>query len=164
MKTIKISNEQIERAKKLYPFKELKNSITKGLGNLRGALGEIIIFDFFTQKGYKVDFNSTFDFDLIIGGHKIDVKSKASNYKPIDSFNCSIPASQKKQKCDYYFFTYISYDYKKCYLVGYKSKKSFFEEAKFSRKGEIDPNGNGVWTFKDDCYNLKIETLKDFKC
>ena len=163
MKIIEISKRQIERARKLYPFKELKGSITKGEGNLRGALGEIIVFDIFTEKGYKVDFNSTFDFDLIIDGHKIDVKTKATNYKPVDSFNCCIPDAQKKQKCDYYFFTYISYDYKKCYLVGYKSKESFFKEADFANKGEIDPNGNGVWTFKDDCYNLKIKALNKFK-
>ena len=55
MKTIEISKEQIERAKKLYPFKELKGSITKGEGNLRGALGEIIVFDIFNEKGCKVD-------------------------------------------------------------------------------------------------------------
>jgi len=45
MKVIEISEDQINRAKKLYPFKELKGSITKGKSNIYGALGEIIIYD-----------------------------------------------------------------------------------------------------------------------
>jgi hypothetical protein len=47
---IEISKEQIERAKKLYPFKELKGSITKGKSNIYGALGEIIIYDINKKK------------------------------------------------------------------------------------------------------------------
>jgi len=159
MKEINISEEQIERAKKLYSFKELRGSITKGEGNLRGALGEIIVFDIFTDKGSEVNKKSTFDYDLIIDGHKIDVKTKATNYKPIDSFNCSIPAAQKRQKCDYYFFTYITYDYKKCYLAGYKSKESFFKESTFAKEGEID---FGNWKYKSDCYNLRMKNLNKF--
>ena len=159
MKEINISEEQIERAKKLYSFKVLKGSITKGEGNLRGALGEIIVFDIFTDKGSEVNKKSTFDYDLIIDGHKIDVKTKATNYKPIDSFNCSIPAAQKRQKCDYYFFTYITYDYKKCYLAGYKSKESFFKESTFAKEGEID---FGNWKYKSDCYNLRMKNLNKF--
>jgi hypothetical protein len=41
MITVCISEEQIARAKKLYSFDELNNSITKGKGNLFGAIGEI---------------------------------------------------------------------------------------------------------------------------
>tara|TARA_R110002074_G_scaffold172982_1_gene335647 strand:+ start:1178 stop:1672 length:495 start_codon:yes stop_codon:yes gene_type:complete len=163
MELIKISKEQIERAKKLYPFQELRGSITKGKGNLIGAVGEIIVFDLFTSKGYKVEFNSTYDYDLIIDELKVDVKSKGTNYKPVNSFNCSIPAAQKKQKCHYYFFTYITYDYKNCYLAGYKSKESFFKEAHFAKKGELDNNGSVKWTFKADCYNLLIQELDIFK-
>ena len=159
METINISEEQIERAKKLYSFKELRGSITKGEGNLRGALGEIIVFDIFTAKGSKINKKSTFDYDLIIDGHKIDVKTKATNYKPIDSFNCSIPAAQKRQKCDYYFFTYITYDYKQCYLAGYKSKESFFKQSTFAKEGEID---FGNWKYKSDCYNLRMKNLNKF--
>ena len=159
MEAINISEEQIERAKKLYSFKELRGSITKGEGNLRGALGEIIVFDIFTDKGSEINKKSTFDYDLIIDGYKIDVKTKATNYKPIDSFNCSIPAAQKRQKCDYYFFTYITYDYKQCYLAGYKSKESFFKQSTFAKKGELD---KGYWKYRADCYNLRMKNLNKF--
>jgi len=159
MKAINISEEQIERAKKLYSFKELKGSITKGEGNLRGALGEIIVFDVYNSKGAEINKKSTFDYDLIIDGFKIDVKTKATNYSPKDYFNCSIPAEQKRQKCDYYFFTYITYDYKLCYLAGYKSKNDFFEQSTFAKEGEID---FGSWKYKSDCYNLRLKNLNKF--
>lgn len=45
MEIIEISEDQIDRAKKLYQFNELKGSITKGKSNIYGALGEIIIYD-----------------------------------------------------------------------------------------------------------------------
>ena len=66
MKTIKIQKEQIERAEKLYTFKELRGSITKGESNIYGALGEIVIYDINKKNGLNVDFNSTYDYDLII--------------------------------------------------------------------------------------------------
>ena len=85
MKTIKISKEKIEKAKKLYPFKELKGSITKGKSNIYGALGEIIIYDLNKKNALNVSFNSTYDYDLIIENYKIDVKTKST--KLIQQYN-----------------------------------------------------------------------------
>jgi hypothetical protein len=159
MKTIQILKEQIERAKNLYEFTQLKGSITKGKSNIYGALGEIIIYDFYKNKGCNVDFNSTYDYDLIIEGYKIDVKTKRTTVNPMPNYLCSISAFNIKQKCDYYFFLRINEDLKYCYLLGYKGKKDFFNEAVFKKKGSLDING---WHFKDDCYNLRIDMLNDF--
>ena len=160
---MKITKEQIDRAKKLYPFKDLKGSITKGESNIFGALGEVIIHDINKANGNNVDFNSTYDYDLIINGFKVDVKTKKTTVKPKGNYLCSISSFNTKQKCDYYFFVRITEDLKECYILGYKRKADFFKEATFNKKGEIDPEGNGVWTFKDDCYNLKIKMLNQFK-
>lgn len=160
MKAIKISKEQIERAKKLYPFKELKGSITKGKNNIYGALGEVIIYDLYKKNGLNVDFNSTYDYDLIIENYKVDVKTKRTTVIPKSNYLCSISAFNTRQKCDFYFFLRINENLKDCYLLGYKKKIDFFNEATFNKKGSIDVNG---WPFKDDCYNLKIEMLNEFK-
>ena len=159
MNRIEISKEQIERAEKLYPFKELKGSITKGKSNIYGALGEIIIYDINKEKGLNVDFNSTYDYDLIIDGYKVDVKTKRTTVKPKPDYLCSISSFNTKQKCDFYFFLRIKENLKECYLLGYKKKTDFFKEAVFNKKGSLDVNG---WSFKDDCYNLKIEMLDKF--
>ena len=38
-------------------------------------------------------------------------------------------------------------------------KNDFYDKAKFGKKGDIDPNGNGKWCFRADCYNLLIKEL-----
>lgn len=156
---LEISEQQIEKAKKLYLFKELKGSITKGKSNIYGAVGEIIIQDIFINKGFNIDNKSTYDYDLIINGYKIDVKSKKTTVVPQINYNCSIPAFNTKQKCDYYFFLRINENLRECYLLGYISKSEFFEKAIFNKKDDIDING---WKFKSDCYNLEIKMLHQF--
>ena len=47
---IKISDAQRARAKELYEFNVLKGSVTKGEGNEVGALGEIIVMDYYGDK------------------------------------------------------------------------------------------------------------------
>ena len=160
MKTIKISEEQIERAKQLYPFNELKGSIAKGESNIYGALGEVIIYDLSKKNGLDVDFTSTYDYDLIIENYKVDVKTKRTTVIPKPNYLCSISSFNTGQKCDFYFFLRINENLKDCYLLGYKKKIDFFKEATFNQKGSLDVNG---WPFKDDCYNLKIEMLNEFK-
>ena len=153
--SLKITKNQINRAKELYSFKELNGSITKGISNIYGAIGEIIIHDYYNAK-----FESTYDYDLIIGDYKIDVKTKRTTVVPKDHYLCSITAFNIKQKCDYYFFVRVNENMEDCYLLGYKAKEDFFLEAKFAKKGDLDVNG---WRFKDDCYNLEIGRLSKFK-
>jgi len=160
MKIIKITKEQIERAKNLYPFNKLKGSITKGKSNIYGALGEIIIYDINKKKGLNVYFNSTYDYDLIIENYKVDVKTKRTTVIPKPYYLCSISSFNTRQKCDFYFFLRINENLKDCYLLGYKKKIDFFNESIFNKKGSLDVNG---WAFKDDCHNLKIEMLNEFK-
>jgi len=165
MKVVKITEEQISKAKKLYPFKELKGSITKGKSNIYGALGEVIIHDINVKKGLSVDFNSTYDYDLIIDNYKIDVKTKkyTNKFTPNLKWNLNISDFNTTQKCDFYFFIGVSDDLKEYSLYGFINPVEFYNIAIFNKKGEIDPNGNGLWTFKDDCYNIKIEMLNNFK-
>jgi hypothetical protein len=156
---LELSNDQFKRAEKLYDFKALNNSITKGESNIFGAIGEIMVNDYFVGKGADVDFKSTYDYDMIIDGYKVDVKCKATNYQPKDYFNCAIPAIQARQKCDFYFFTFATYDFKTCYLAGYKQKADYFKESRFVKKGEIDHSN---WEFKADNYILTIGNITKF--
>ena len=156
MVSLKITKEQIKRAEKLYPFKSLRGSITKGKSNIYGALGEILVYDFFNSKGFKVDFNSTYDYDLIINGYKVDVKTKRGKTIPEPHHLASISSYNTKQECDVYMFTKILENYSTGYIVGYKSKSNFFKQAKFNKKGEADWNG---WKFRADCYPHPLHSL-----
>ena len=156
---IDITQNQIERAKKLYDFAELKGSISEGKGNLYGALGEIIVYDAYQANGFEVDFNSTYDYDMVIQGYKVDVKTKRTNFEPLPHFLCNVSAYNTKQQCDFYFFLSINENLKDCYMVGYKAKAEFFNQATYNQKGTHDVNG---WVFKDDCYSMQIGQLDKF--
>lgn len=156
---IQIEEIQVERAKKLYSFGSLNGSITKGLSNLYGAVGEIMVFDYLKNK-HEIIFDSTYDYDMIVSGRKVDVKTKKTTVTPQLNYLCGIPAFNITQKCDYYFFCRVKEDFKTGFLLGYISKLDFFKMAVFKKKGELDING---FAFKGDCYNLEVSQLNNFK-
>jgi hypothetical protein len=67
---IPITNEQRVRANELYDFKILNNSITSGKSNIYGAIGEIVVYDFYKKKEAKIDNQATYHYDLIINDFK----------------------------------------------------------------------------------------------
>jgi len=155
---LNISKEQIERARKLYKFGTLKGSITKGKSNIYGSIGEIIVYDYF-KDSKNIEFESTYDYDMIIDGYTVDVKTKKTTVSPQPHYLCGIPAYNTKQKCQFYFFVRVLEDLSRGFILGYITKDNFFKLAKFRRQGDRDTNG---FIFKDDCYNLKISDLIKF--
>lgn len=157
MVKLRPTKEQIEEAQKLFNFGKLKNSVTKGSGNLAGALGEILVRDAYSGKQ-----ENTFDYDLILNSKKVDVKTKrfSNIQKPIAKWNASVLAFNTKQKCDWYCFVGISNNYKVAYIYGFKEKDVFYKDATLGKKGEVDPNGSGnKWKFREDTYYMSIKNL-----
>jgi len=154
---INITNEQIKRAEELYEFNVLKGSVTEGEGNKVGALGEIIVLDFY---GKYSEYVGDYNYDLIIKGKKVDVKTKKQNVPPLLEHKANIFAYNTKQQCDYYCFVAIHSSMTKGWILGWKKKEDFFKEATFRKKGEVDKTGTNVgWTFKHDCYVLTNKDL-----
>ena len=152
-----ITDEQRTRAKELYDFNVLNNSVTEGEGNKVGALGEILVLDKYKSVAKYI---GSHDYYLIIKGKKVDVKTKKQNVKPNSHHTYNIFAFNTKQKCDYYCFVVIHSNMQKGWIVGWKKKEEFFKQATFRKKGEIDDTiPNCTWTFKGDCYCLKINEL-----
>lgn len=156
MVEIIITQEQRKRAQELYDFEELNNSITKGRSNKFGAIGEVITADYFKEQGRSVDTDSTYDYDLIVDGYKIDVKSKHTNFKPQPNYLVTVADFNTAQKCDFYLFAIILKDLSKGWLVGYINRVKFYDVSTFNKKGEFDA---GVYHFPADCYNLQIKDL-----
>lgn len=155
------TEDQIKRAKELFEFKALNNSITKGDGNIAGALGEVIVCDH-----YKATHQNTYDYDLIIQSKdgepfSVDVKTKriSPNITPQPTWFASVAAYNIKQRCDYYCFVGLATDFSMAYIYGFIQKDNFYKQSYFGKKGELDPYGNGTWTFRADCYNLFIKDL-----
>lgn len=157
MVEIQITQEQRDRANELYEFNVLKGSVTRGEGNKVGALGEIIVLDRYADVAtYVGDYN----YDLIIKDKKIDVKTKKQNVAPAMHHTFNIFAYNTRQECDYYCFVVIHVSLERGWIVGWKQKDEFMKTAKFRKKGEVDDSIPGcTWTFKGDCYCLKITEL-----
>jgi hypothetical protein len=75
-----VTPEQLARAEKWFSFKELKDSITNGDGNLAGALGEVVFMDYLSNTGRVADYVGTHGHDLTFGGYTMEIKTKRSNY------------------------------------------------------------------------------------
>ena len=152
---LNITKESIAEAKKLYDFGILNNSYTQGEGNKCGALGEVLV-----RQYYNAIQENTYDYDLIIDNKKIDVKTKRYNARltPTMKWTASVLAFNTKQKCDYYCFVGMSDDYKKAYLYGFIAKDEFYKTAIFRKKGDIDPNGSR-FKFRADSYSTTISEL-----
>ncbi len=156
MERYDITDTHRQKAQKLYDFKALNKSIMRGGCNIIGALGEVMIQDIF--EVYQPDTASTYDYDLIIQNDKIDVKTGKVTRPPDKSYNAKIPAYQKFQETDYYFFGYVTADLTEYYLAGYIAKEQFFNLAELKRAGETEQE----FTFRCDTYILKAGRLKEF--
>ena len=153
---INVTEKQLERAKNLYEFKVLNNSISKGKGNLIGAIGEIVVFDYYTNKGKNVIHAQNFQYDLIIENYKIECKTLASNVTPKDYYNCHLSTFNDKQDCDYYCFLHALNDFSKVWIKGMLSKHEVNQLKTFKKKGELD----GKFAFKEDTWIIKNYQLR----
>jgi hypothetical protein len=135
---------------------KLKNSIRNGDGNLIGFLGEYI-----TNNILCGTLTNTYDYDIILNDIKIDVKTKATTVKPLDTYECSIAEFNCKQECDVYVFTRILKNYEKGWVLGWLPTDLYYKKAVFLKKGEIDPSNN--YTVKANCFNVKINELFKIK-
>ncbi len=156
-KRIKITEGQRKRAKERYEFKRLNNSMTGGGGNTTGALGEILLID---KYGDKVEDVSTFDYDLIIKGERVEVKTKRQMVYPEPYHYMNIFNFNIEQQCDWYCFIVVDYEHRNGWIVGWKEKEAFFNESKFYKKGDIDDTYfDNPWTFSHDCHCIKVRDL-----
>jgi hypothetical protein len=133
----------------------LRKSITGGQGNQAGFLGEIVVADYLA-----VNRNNSYGHDLVGKKKTYDVKTKRCKSKPLDSYTVSVCALNTKQDCDVYVFVRVTVDLKKAWILGFMPKEEFFKKAKFCKKGDLDPDSDCNWRFKEDCYNMYIKDLK----
>lgn len=133
---IEITPGQIERAKNLYSFNKLKNSIKDGEGNLIGAIGEIVAFDYYQEQDKLVIHSGDFNYDLLIDGLKIEVKTMESNSPPKDHYECNVSLFNAEQNCDYYLFVDVDSSHSTAFIKGYVSKERFKKIRQLKKQGE----------------------------
>lgn len=153
----RITPEQLEIAEKLAnDLGSLKGSITNGDGNLAGFVGEVVVADFLGLRQ-----ENTYNYDLVTpDGYTIDVKTKRTNFKPEDHYECSIAAYNSRQECDYYLFTRLKLPFQ-IWLLGWLPRDTYYEIGQYKKKGSRD-SSNG-FKFRANCYNVPIYSLYDME-
>jgi hypothetical protein len=134
----------------------LNNSISNGVGNVIGFIGEAI-----TQQVLGGSFANTdepnYHYDLLVDDLKVDVKTKRTSVKPLDTYECSVWAKNTRQKCDAYAFVRVKNSLTVGWFLGVMPKKLFYKKATLRMKGEKDPSNR--FTIRADCYNIEIKEL-----
>lgn len=153
---IQITPEMLERAnKKAEELGELKNSITRGKGNVVGFLGEEI-----ANVILKGDIVNTRDYDIVMeDGTKVDVKSKKCSSEPLDHYDCSVASYNTSQKCDEYVFVRVHKDLTKGWVLGKMKKDEFYKNSVEWKRGQYDPRNR--WHCKADCHSMPISQLNE---
>lgn len=156
---VEITKEMISQAKqRSEEMGVIKNSITKGEGNIAGFLGEEI-----ANVALKGKISHTYNYDIIKDDKKIDVKTKRCTSAPRPHYECSIAELSTHQRCDAYVFVRVEWfkenpnAWKRGWILGQISKDEYFENACYLEKGDTDP-ANG-WIVSANCYNLPINQL-----
>lgn len=131
----------------------MSGSRTSGKGNVIGFLGELIV-----SRIYEVPLCDTFNYDLIVGGTRVDVKTKSCSSPPKSHYKCSVMSYQLKNDVDGYIFARANLSAKIVWVLGYYSKQDLLQFGKFAKKG--DPDGD--FSFTEDCWSVTIDELKEF--
>lgn len=159
---IRITSEDLEEAKGLSEVFGCNNSYSMFKDNeakskevnLTGMLGEVLFQKLFPNAIRSNNIN----YDFILNGHTIDVKSKIVNSVPQPDFVASVfKYSYEKQKNDYYVFMRIDKSLKVGYYLGMIGKKDFLDKAVLFRKGEDTTNNRFI--YQKDTYNVFLNQL-----
>jgi hypothetical protein len=150
-----ITKQQIVRAEMLYKFNCLNNSIRQGEGNLIGAIGEIVVFDHYTKIGRNVVHAQDFNYDLLIEGFKIEVKTQENRSIPSPVYTCHVPDYNSTQECEFYCFVFIHPDMTKGWLAGHISRSKFHQIKQLKKEGEIGFSK----PFKCDTWIVQVKNL-----
>lgn len=149
----------------------IRNSITKGKGNIAGYLAEIALNKYLESQNVScTEGKDKFNFDLIHEGKKIDVKCKRRKVNPEEHYEVSIAATSKHQQPDVYAFVSITFKEKRgkgreatyhgvdsIWLCGFMPRDEYFEKGRFVPKGKLDTS-NGFFC-KANMYNMPISDL-----
>ena len=128
----------------------LASSRPRGKGNLAGFVGEAL-----TERHTSGRLVESFDYDILIGDLRVDVKTKSCSSEPKAHYLCSVMSYQLKNECDGYVFARVNLAARDGWLLGYITKADLLEKGFFAKKGS--PDGN--FSFTEDCWNVQVSDL-----
>jgi len=141
----KVAQEKSQRLGKL------KNSITKGDGNLAGYIGQIAFIELFGGKE-----EDTFDYDIVhpkLG--KVEVKTKRTTVDDVRlNYEGSIADYNPNQDYDHVAFFRVNLQKKKGWFCGYVTKDFFKKNSRSMKQGSLDTGSSNNFQFHAGCRNI----------
>ena len=138
---IRITQDMRDRAKikydkiKIDDKRDKRRFASEGKRLMYGYLGEIVVMDYFGVE--DVD---DYEYDIIIDGDKVDVKTISCKFKPPGHYLAAINSceidGEHRQNADKYIFVRIREDCKVAWILGFIECDRFFQMSKFLNKGE----------------------------
>lgn len=159
MVEVEITQSMIDTAqKRADAMGAIKNSLTKGDGNLSGFLGEEMVLSLYPN--FTADSTKDFDITYKESGEilKVEVKTKRRTVEPKDFYTCHIAKTSAHQDPDIYFFCQVNLKEKpyKGWVLGWLPKSVFYERAEYRHKGQLDERG---FAEKTNSFVCKISDL-----
>ena len=123
---------------------------------LAGYLGEEIVADYL-----GVEVADEYDYDLVVAGQRIDVKTIGARRKPTRTYSATVNSwkdgGKHRQAADFYIFAQIHMVLGKCWIMGHIACEEFFRKATLVEKGkELCP---GVPRAIASCHILPVYEL-----
>lgn len=158
---IKITDDMKDRAKAKYnkikidTTKDKREFASEGKRLFYGYLGEIVVMDY-----YGVGDIDDYEYDIIIGESKVDVKTISCKFKPPVNYLAAVNSceadGEHRQEADSYIFVRIREDCEIAWIVGHIECERFFDLSTFVKKGETV---DGIKFEKANSNVLRIENL-----
>lgn len=156
---IEITDKMIaDAARKSVSIGTLKNSFSNGNRQIVGILG---------QEMFKVRYPDAvepfkYDYDFVLRGQKVEVKTRIFSIEPNDSWDFVIPQTMNQQ-FDYIFFCGIHSSLSFGHIYGFLSKAQY-EASKVISAGDPMPQGGyykagGKIVFVRDLQKVKENKL-----
>ena len=135
MRKFKITKTALERAqRRANKLPLLNNSIRKGEGSLVAYIGEEV-----AKAVLGGEIEDTYDYYIVYGKTKVDVKTKERTVPPRNYYECSVADFNTKQGCDEYAFVSVLDNLQEAWSLGKISKRSFTRLPSFIKKEKLTP-------------------------
>ena len=139
MHEFSITEEQRKRAYEIsYPDKVFNQNLTGERAGMIGALGEIMVADYFELEPHRYtgEDDEVYHYDINLWSVKLEVKTM-NVYKPPTRMSDCCLTDYFDQKCDAYVFTAILNDQSKGWIEGWIRKGDFEKKAHYVKAGTI---------------------------
>jgi len=103
------------------------------------------------------------EFDFIIGGKNISLKTQLCNHKPQNHWRCEVTEKQLNNECDYHLFIKTNLNVCKVWIVGCIKKEIFDIIGVYRQQGEVLDDNLKEWNVKVTKKDVLIDQLSSIE-